>query len=157
MTIAGSDSGAGPASRPTSRPLPRSASTGRARITALTAQNTRGVLGVWGHNPEFVALQIDAIAGDIGADAVKTGMLANRGIIEVVGGGVRAPWGPLVVDPVMVAKGGDRCSAAGAGCADRAPPAARGGGHAQPARGGSAVRAAVTDLAGMRWAAQGHP
>ncbi len=64
--------------------------------------------GVYAIPPEFVALQIDAVVKDIGADAVKIGMLSNRRIIEIVAGKVAAHrLQPLVVDPVMVAKSGD--------------------------------------------------
>jgi len=108
MTIAGSDSGGGAGIQADLKTFAALGTYGTSAITALTAQNTRGVLGVSAMSPEFVALQIDAIAVDIGADAVKTGMLANRGIIEAVAAkiiehGLR----PLVVDPVMLAKSGD--------------------------------------------------
>jgi len=109
MTIAGSDSGGGAGIQADLKTFAALGVFGTSAITALTAQNTRGVLGVFPVTPEFVGLQIDAIAKDIGADAVKTGMLANRGIIEVVAAKIAEHrLGPLVVDPVMVAKGGDR-------------------------------------------------
>jgi hydroxymethylpyrimidine/phosphomethylpyrimidine kinase len=109
MTIAGSDSGGGAGIQADLKTFAALGVYGTSAITALTAQNTRGVLGVFPVTPEFVALQIDAVARDIGADAVKTGMLANRGIIEAVAAKIREHrLGPLVVDPVMVAKGGDR-------------------------------------------------
>ena len=76
-------------------------------ITALTAQNTTGVYGVIEIEPKFVVRQIEACAADIGCDAVKTGMLANAGIIDAVSGAIRG-LGPLVVDPVMIAKSGAR-------------------------------------------------
>ncbi len=108
MTVAGSDSGGGAGIQADLKTFAALGVYGTSAITALTAQNTVGVLGVFPVSPEFVALQIDAIAADIGVDAVKTGMLANRGIIEVVAAkitehGLR----PLVVDPVMLAKSGD--------------------------------------------------
>ncbi len=109
MTIAGSDSGGGAGIQADLKTFAAHGVFGTSAITALTAQNTRGVLGVFPVTPEFVALQIDAIAVDIGSDAVKTGMLANAAIIEVVAERLRRHHlGPLVVDPVMVAKGGDR-------------------------------------------------
>jgi hydroxymethylpyrimidine/phosphomethylpyrimidine kinase len=76
-------------------------------ITALTAQNTLGVHGIHDVPPAFVAAQFDAVATDIGIDAAKTGMLATSEIIRVVVGKIRQ-YGivKLVVDPVMVAKGG---------------------------------------------------
>jgi hydroxymethylpyrimidine/phosphomethylpyrimidine kinase len=75
----------------------------------VTAQNTKGVLAVAEVPEEVVALQIDAVLEDIGADAAKTGMLSGQSIIETVVDRLDA-WGveKLVVDPVMVAKSGDR-------------------------------------------------
>jgi len=108
MTIAGSDSGGGAGIQADLKTFAALGVFGTSAITALTAQNTRGVRGVFPVPPEFVALQIDTIDEDIGADAVKTGMLANRGIIEAVAAKIRERrLAPLVVDPVMVAKGGD--------------------------------------------------
>jgi hydroxymethylpyrimidine/phosphomethylpyrimidine kinase len=79
-------------------------------ITALTAQNTEGVHGVVGVEPAFIAQQIEVVLSDIGADALKTGMLHSAAVIEVVAAGIErhAAGVPLVVDPVMVAKGGHR-------------------------------------------------
>ena len=77
-------------------------------ITSVTAQNTLGVTGAHDLPPDFVALQLDAVLSDIGTDAAKTGMLANAGIIAAVAKKVKEyNLGKLVVDPVMVAKGGD--------------------------------------------------
>jgi hydroxymethylpyrimidine/phosphomethylpyrimidine kinase len=82
---------------------------GTSALTAITAQNTLGVTAVLELPPDMVAAQIDAILSDIGTDAVKTGMLANSRIIKVVADKVREHgFTNLVVDPVMVAKGGDR-------------------------------------------------
>ena len=82
---------------------------GMAAITALTAQNTVAVTGVHEVPPEFVAAQIDAVFADIVPDAVKTGMLSSAAIIHVVAEKARAfGFQNLVVDPVMVAKSGDR-------------------------------------------------
>src|SRR5207244_6493291 len=77
-------------------------------VTALTAQNTEGVFGVLPIAPEFIRRQIEVVLDDIGADAVKTGMLHDTAVIETVAAVLaeRAPAVPLVVDPVMVAKGG---------------------------------------------------
>jgi hydroxymethylpyrimidine/phosphomethylpyrimidine kinase len=81
---------------------------GMSVITALTAQNTVGVQGVFEIPPEFVTLQIESIVSDIGVDVVKTGMLSSASIILAVAAKVREhALSPLVVDPVMVAKGGD--------------------------------------------------
>src|SRR5207249_9299322 len=77
-------------------------------VTALTAQNTEGVFGVLPIAPAFIRQQIEVVLDDIGADAVKTGMLHDAGVIETVAAvpADRAADVPLVVDPVMVAKGG---------------------------------------------------
>ncbi len=108
LTIAGSDSGGGAGIQADLKTFAALGVFGTSAITALTAQNTVGVLGVFPVTPEFVGLQIDAVIRDIGADAVKTGMLANAGIIELVAMKV-LEYGlePLVVDPVMAAKSGD--------------------------------------------------
>lgn len=76
-------------------------------ITALTAQNTLGVQAIHDIPPTFVAAQFDAVATDIGIDAAKTGMLSTTEVLSVVAGKIRQ-YGitNLVVDPVMVAKGG---------------------------------------------------
>ena len=108
LTIAGSDSGGGAGIQADLKTFAALGVFGTSAITALTAQNTVGVEGVYAIPPDFVALQIDAVVKDIGADAVKIGMLSNRGIIEIVAAKVVAHGlQPLVVDPVMVAKSGD--------------------------------------------------
>src|SRR3546814_9563801 len=79
-----------------------------AAITALTAQNTQGVFGVVGIDPVFIAEQMRLVLTDIGADVLKTGMLHDAAVIETVVA-VRDELAvdlPLVVDPVMIAKGG---------------------------------------------------
>lgn len=76
-------------------------------ITAVTAQNTFGVQGIFEVSKEFVAKQMEVVLSDIGADAVKTGMLLTGGIVGVVAGMIREyNIEKLVVDPVMLAKGG---------------------------------------------------
>ena len=77
-------------------------------IVALTAQNTRKVTAVYELPPEFVRAQLDAVAGDIGIDAAKTGMLFSSTIVETVAGWLGEHPLPLVVDPVMVASSGAR-------------------------------------------------
>jgi hydroxymethylpyrimidine/phosphomethylpyrimidine kinase len=77
-------------------------------IVALTAQNTREVASVHEVPPWFVRAQLDAVAGDIGIDAAKTGMLFSRPIIETVADWLEEHPLPLVVDPVMVASSGAR-------------------------------------------------
>ncbi len=109
LTIAGSDSGAGAGIQADLKTFAALGVYGTSAITAITAQNTREVTRVLELSPELVAAQIDAVMGDIGADATKTGMLASAEIIETVADKVREhDLQPLVVDPVMVAKGGDR-------------------------------------------------
>ena len=79
-------------------------------ITALTAQNTEGVFGVLPVPPDFIRRQIEVVLDDIGADAVKTGMLHDTAVIETLAAVLRERTAaiPLVVDPVMAAKGGAR-------------------------------------------------
>lgn len=109
LTIAGSDSGGGAGIQADLKTFAAHGVYGTSAITALTAQNTLGVMGVHVVPAEFVTQQIEAVAGDIGCDAVKTGMLATSAIVEATAAAVEALDLPnLVVDPVMVAKGGDR-------------------------------------------------
>ncbi len=107
LTIAGSDSGGGAGIQADLKTITVLGGFGMSVITALTAQNTLGVHGIHDVPPAFVALQFDAVATDIGIDAAKTGMLATSEVIRVVAGKIRQ-YGieKLVVDPVMVAKGG---------------------------------------------------
>ena len=107
MTIAGSDSGGGAGIQADLKTFAALGVYGTSALTAVTAQNTRGVFAVAEVPEEVVALQIDVVLEDIGADAVKTGMLSSASIVETVADRLEA-WGvdKLVVDPVMVAKGG---------------------------------------------------
>ena len=107
MTIAGSDSGGGAGIQADLKTFAALGVYGSSVLTAVTAQNTRGVFAVAEVPEEVIALQIDAVLEDIGADAAKTGMLSSASIVETVAGRLEA-WGvaKLVVDPVMVAKGG---------------------------------------------------
>ncbi len=109
LTIAGSDSGGGAGIQADLKTFSALGVYGASVITAVTAQDTQRVYDFVEMAPAFVAAQIDAVLGDIGADAVKTGMLASAPIIETVAERL-ARWEvtTLVVDPVMVAKGGDR-------------------------------------------------
>lgn len=109
LTIAGSDSGGGAGIQADLKTFAAMGVYGASAVTAVTAQNTREVSD-WLAMPEaLVAGQIDAVLSDIGADAVKTGMLANTGIIETVAAKLREHGvTQLVVDPVMVAKGGQK-------------------------------------------------
>jgi hydroxymethylpyrimidine/phosphomethylpyrimidine kinase len=109
LTIAGSDSGAGAGIQADLKTFAAHGVFGTTAITAVTAQNTLGVV-CWQALPaDLVTAQIEAVVGDLGADAVKVGMLANAAIVEAVVAAIRALELPhVVVDPVMVAKGGDR-------------------------------------------------
>lgn len=109
LTIAGSDSGGGAGIQADLKTFAALGVYGASAITALTAQNTTGVTAIHEVPASFVAAQIDAVMSDIGADAWKTGMLATAAIVEVVADRA-ARWevANLVVDPVMVAKSGDR-------------------------------------------------
>jgi hydroxymethylpyrimidine/phosphomethylpyrimidine kinase len=109
LTIAGSDSGGGAGIQADLKTFAAHGVYGTSAITALTAQNTLGVSGVQAVPAEFVTAQIEAVVADIGCHAAKTGMLATAAIVEAVAAAVEALDLPnLVVDPVMVAKGGDR-------------------------------------------------
>ena len=108
LTIAGSDSGAGAGIQADLKTFAALRVYGTSVITAITAQNTRGVTQIFELTPDLIAAQIDAVIEDIGAHALKTGMLANSAIIEVVAKKIREyRLANLVVDPVMVAKSGD--------------------------------------------------
>ncbi|HSV57127.1 MAG TPA: bifunctional hydroxymethylpyrimidine kinase/phosphomethylpyrimidine kinase [Magnetospirillaceae bacterium] len=109
LTIAGSDSGGGAGIQADLKTFSALGCFGMSAITALTAQNTQDVSGILAVPPEFVAAQIDAVFSDIGADAVKIGMLHSAPVILAVAASI-LKWRPpfLVLDPVMVAKGGAR-------------------------------------------------
>jgi hydroxymethylpyrimidine/phosphomethylpyrimidine kinase len=109
LTIAGSDSGGGAGIQADLKTFAAFGVYGTSAITALTAQNTLGVSGVHVVPAEFVTAQVEAVVSDIGCDAVKTGMLATAATVEAVVAVIDALELPnLVVDPVMVAKSGDR-------------------------------------------------
>jgi hydroxymethylpyrimidine/phosphomethylpyrimidine kinase len=109
LTIAGSDSSGGAGIQADLKTFTVLGVYGMSAITALTAQNTRGVSASLAVEPAFVRAQIDAVASDIGIDAAKTGMLATAAIVGAVADAVRAHHiAPLVVDPVMVAQSGAR-------------------------------------------------
>lgn len=109
MTIAGSDSGGGAGIQADLKTFAALGVYGTAALTAITAQNTVGVTAVHEAPTDIIAAQIDAVITDIGADAVKTGMLASGAIVAVVAAAIRRHGiANLVVDPVMVAKSGDR-------------------------------------------------
>lgn len=109
LIIAGSDSGGGAGIQADLKTVTALGGYAATAVTALTAQNTRGVFGVLDIAPDFIAQQISLVLDDIGADCIKTGMLHNSAVIETVVSILEdlAPDTPLVVDPVMVAKGGE--------------------------------------------------
>jgi hydroxymethylpyrimidine/phosphomethylpyrimidine kinase len=110
LIVAGSDSGGGAGIQADIKAVTAMNGFAATAITALTAQNTKGVHGVVPVDAAFIAQQIEVVLTDIGADALKTGMLHSAEVITIVAATLRkhAPGVPLVVDPVMVAKGGHR-------------------------------------------------
>jgi len=112
LTIAGSDSGGGAGIQADLKTFAAHGAYGMSVITALTAQNTREVRAVHEVPPEMVAAQIDAVLEDIGADAIKIGMLSSAGIVRAVADRLHfhleGKAVPVVLDPVMIAKSGHR-------------------------------------------------
>lgn len=108
LVIAGSDSGGGAGIQADIKTIQALGAYAATAITALTAQNTLGVHGVYPVPPAFVRQQIRVVLDDIGADVVKTGMLGTTALIEAVAAELEGFVGPIVIDPVMVAKGGAR-------------------------------------------------
>jgi hydroxymethylpyrimidine/phosphomethylpyrimidine kinase len=108
LSIAGSDSGGGAGIQADLKTFSALGVYGMTAITAVTVQNTKGVSGYEALAPQLVDEQIRAVTTDIGVDAVKTGMLANAGIVRAVAGAVEElEIANLVVDPVFVSKHGD--------------------------------------------------
>ena len=108
LTIAGSDSGGGAGIQADLKTFSAFRVFGMSVLTAVTAQNSVGVQGVFNLPPEFVGRQLDSVLSDFGADAVKIGMLSTAPIIAEVAGRLRAlAQGHVVLDPVMIAKSGD--------------------------------------------------
>ncbi len=107
LIIAGSDSGGGAGVQGDIKTVTCLGGYAASAITALTAQNTTGVYGIHDIPEDFIAQQIRLVLEDIGADAIKTGMLSKASVIEVVARLLADyPHIPLVLDPVMFAKGG---------------------------------------------------
>jgi hydroxymethylpyrimidine/phosphomethylpyrimidine kinase len=108
LVIAGSDSGGGAGIQADIKAITALGGYAATAITALTAQNTLGVHGVVPVDPAFILQQMDVVLTDIGADAIKIGMLHSAEVIEAVAGALDrfAPEVPVVLDPVMIAKGG---------------------------------------------------
>ena len=108
LTIAGSDSGAGAGIQADLKTFAAHGVYGTSAITAVTAQNTRGVMSFEAVSPDLVRQQIEAVMSDLGADAAKTGMLPSAAVVEAVARAIAdfdIPF--VVVDPVMLAKSGD--------------------------------------------------
>lgn len=108
LSIAGSDPSGGAGIQADIKAISANGGYAMAAITALTAQNTQGVFSVQMIAPDFVAAQIAAIRADIRVDAVKIGMLGDAAIIRAVADALSGLTAPMVLDPVMVAKSGDR-------------------------------------------------
>jgi len=108
LVIAGSDSGGGAGIQADIKTITALGGFAATAITALTAQNTLGVHGVMPVPPDFIRQQIEVVMSDIGADVIKIGMLGDIATIEAVRDALAAfaPGVPVVLDPVMVAKGG---------------------------------------------------
>src|SRR6202046_1533061 len=109
LTIAGSDSSGGAGIRADLKTFAALGVYGASAITALTAQNTKGVTGIHAVPAEFVTAQIDAVFSDLDVKAVKIGMVAQLAIIEAIAASLMR-WSPkhIVLDPVLVATSGDR-------------------------------------------------
>jgi hydroxymethylpyrimidine/phosphomethylpyrimidine kinase len=109
LTIAGSDSGGGAGIQADLKTFAAHGVYGTCAITAITAQNTLGVTAWEPVSTDLVIAQMEAVADDLAPAAVKTGMLATAAIVEAVAAAIASLDLPnLVVDPVMIAKGGDR-------------------------------------------------
>ncbi len=106
LTIAGSDSSGGAGIQADLKTFAALGVHGASAIVAVTAQNTRSVMGVQEINAEIIKKQIDAVVEDLGVDAAKTGMLGSSGIVSTVARTIRRYRFPLVVDPVMISKSG---------------------------------------------------
>lgn len=108
LIIAGSDSGGGAGIQADIKTVTMLGGYAMTAVTAVTVQNTLGVLAVHGVPPEIVSGQIRAVLDDIGADAIKIGMLGDGATVEAVADALEGVTAPIVLDPVMVAKGGGR-------------------------------------------------
>jgi hydroxymethylpyrimidine/phosphomethylpyrimidine kinase len=119
LAIAGSDSGGGAGIQADLKTMLALGVHGMTVVTAVTAQNSVGVQGYWELPPQAVTAQLDSVLGDIGADALKTGMLASAAIVTAVSDALAGTPIPLVVDPVAVSKHGDPLLSPGAAQAIR--------------------------------------
>jgi len=108
LTIAGSDSGGGAGIQADLKTITALGEYGMSVVTAITAQNSRGIKAIQGISPEIIKKQIDCIFEDFGADAVKTGMLVNGGVVLIVAEKLKKyKVKNLFIDPVMISKSGD--------------------------------------------------
>ena len=107
LTIASSDSGGGAGIQADLKTMLALGVHGMTVICAVTAQNSVGVQGYWELPPEAVAAQLDSVLGDIGAQAIKTGMLASATLVGAVCDSLAEVAAPVVVDPVAISKHGD--------------------------------------------------
>lgn len=114
LTVAGSDSGGGAGIQADLKTMLALGTHGMSVVTAVTAQNSRGVQGAWELPVEAVRAQYRSVVDDIGVQAVKTGMLASAQLVETVAELLAATDAPAVVDPVGVSKHGDSLLAASA-------------------------------------------
>jgi len=109
LTIAGSDSGGGAGLQADLKTFSAIGCYGMSAVTALTAQNTTGVHAIYPLPPSFAVQQMEAVLGDIGADAIKIGMLYSSELVEAVAAQLKKHRvESIVLDPVMVAQSGDR-------------------------------------------------
>ena len=106
LTIAGSDSGGGAGIQADLKTFQELGVFGTSALTAVTAQNTHGVKSIQAMDPAIITAQIEAVVEDFSVKAAKTGMLFSAEIIHTVAGALRDRKIPLVIDPVMIAKGG---------------------------------------------------
>ncbi len=108
LIVAGSDSGGGAGIQADIKAVTALGGYAATAITALTAQNTQGVFGIHDVPVEFISQQMELVLDDIGADCIKFGMLSQPAVIEAVAGvlDAKAAGIPVVLDPVMIAKGG---------------------------------------------------
>jgi hydroxymethylpyrimidine/phosphomethylpyrimidine kinase len=107
LTVAGSDSGGGAGIQADLKTMLAHGVHGMSVLAAVTAQNSLGVQGYWELPVEAVRAQLASVLGDIGVDAVKTGMLASTPLVEAVAEALAGVGVPVVVDPVGVSKHGD--------------------------------------------------
>jgi hydroxymethylpyrimidine/phosphomethylpyrimidine kinase len=110
LIVAGSDSGGGAGIQADIKTVTALGGFAMTAVTAITAQNTLGLFGIVPVEPSFVRQQMDVVLADIGADAVKTGMLRSAEVIDAVVESLEAnaPGAPVVVDPIMISTSGQR-------------------------------------------------